>query len=262
MTSPADLAALRAAFDALRDATLTALDRPADPGDNPPPPKPVGKYPSDVLDLRNWTIMLPTGGQGDPDNEYVIGRSIPGVLFVDTDGAVVFRTDVVNGVHSGGSKYPRTEAREMVDDDWTKAAWPSTSPRWLQADLAIDTSHLTTRKRINGMQIHDGGDDVCQVMAREDGKLGLAHNDGDSFEVIDPAYVSGTRFTCKILVTGTGRLQVFYNGAKKVDVPKTGTGWYWKVGCYAQTGGASTYKEPAGSYAQVKVWSFTTGKTG
>lgn len=261
---PASDKALRAAFDALRDVVVgafDALDTPPAPEPDPEPaPVPSKLHPSDVLDLTKWTIMLPTGSQGDPDNDYVIDKSIPGVLFVDpADGAVVFRVDVVNGVHSPNSNFPRTEAREMVDDDWTKAAWSSTGPRWLEADLAIDTSHLTTRRRCNGIQIHDGGDDVCQIMAREDGKLGLAHNDGGSFEIIDPAY-AGARFTCRVSVSGS-RIKVAYNGRQAVDIPKKGTGWYWKVGAYAQTGGASTYRERAGSYAQVKVYSLATGQS-
>jgi hypothetical protein len=220
-------------------------------------PQPGGEHPSDVLDLRNWTVMLPTGTQGDPDNEYIIGRSIPNTLFVE-DGAVVFRTDVVNGVHSPNSKYARTEAREMADANWTKASWTSAGPRWIEADLAIDASHLSTRKRINGVQIHDGGDDVCQVMLHETQGLGLMHNDGKTFESIDPSY-RGERFTCRVEVNAN-RIQVRYNGRVAVDIPETGTGWYWKVGCYSQTGGASEFREPAGSYAEVKVWSFTTGR--
>lgn len=222
----------------------------------PPPPVPTTRKPAEVLDLRNWTVMLPTGSEGDPDNLYPAKAGvIPQVLYVDDSGAVVFETPA-DGVHSSGSKYPRTELRQMNDANWTKAAWPSTRASSLECELAFDLSGLSTRRRANAMQIHDGGDDVCQIMHREDGKLGLAHNDGASFEIIDPAYVNGTRFTAKIVVTGDGLLQVFYNGAKRVEVPKKGTGWYWKQGCYLQTGGASTFKEPAGARGRVKVWRY------
>lgn len=237
----------------------------AGPGVELPPGEPEPQpgeppQPSDVLDLRNWTIMLPTGSQGDPDNEYVIGRSIPNTLFVDpADGAVVFRTDVVNGVHSPNSKYPRTEAREMADGDWTKASWNSTEGHWLEADLAADTSHLSTRARTNAIQIHDGSDDVMQVMRHERDGLGVMHSDGKAWESIDPTYRDSQRFKCKVHAVGN-RIKVYYNGALAVDIPKTGSGWYFKIGCYAQTGGSSTFVEPAGSYAQVKVWSFTTGR--
>lgn len=263
MTQPIDYVATQLdRIEAKLDQVLTQLTgTPPVPVPVPPPgptpnPVPSAKYPSDVLDLRNWTIMLPTGGDGDPDNLYLVGKSLPDVFYLDpTDGAVVFRCPP-DGVHSSGSKYPRTEARQMADNKWTKAAWSSSGSHTLECDLAIDTSHLSTRRRIVAMQIHDGGDDVCQLMYREDGKLGLAHNDGDSFEIIDPGYVNAARFVCRI-EADSNRIRVFYNNVKRVDIAKSGTGWYWKFGSYLQTGGASDYNEPAGAYGQVKVWRYT-----
>lgn len=225
-----------------------------DPGGEDPGGDPSGTHPSDILDLRNWTIMLPTGGQGDPDNDYLIGETIPNVFFV-RDGAVVFRTPA-DGVHSPNSKYARTEARQMEDGDWTKSAWPSSGDHSLECVLSIDASNLEGRKRINGMQIHDGGDDVCQLMRHESEGLGLMHDDGESFEVIDPDYVDGTKFKCKIQAVND-TIQVFYNGQHVVDIEKSGSGWYWKFGCYLQTGGASEYEEPDGAYGEVTVWSYT-----
>jgi hypothetical protein len=222
-------------------------------------PGPGEPHPSDVLDLRHWTIMLPTGSQGDPDNLYVIGQSIPNTLFtrydVDSDDdGVVFRCPA-NGFHSPNSKYPRTEARQMADAKWTKAAWSSSGSHSLEAELAIDASHLSARKRVNGLQIHDGGDDVCQIMRHETKGLGLMHSDGKAWESIDPGYGDGVRFTCKILAE-KDRLKVFYNGELKVDIPKKGTGWYWKMGAYLQSGGASEHKEPAGAYGEVTIWRY------
>lgn len=234
-------------------------DIPEDPPEGPdpedPPPGPVtGTHPSNKLSLANWTIMLPTGSQGDPDNEYVIGRSIANTVFVRADDGVVFRTPA-NGNHSPNSKYSRTEARQMLDANWTKAAWSSSGDHSLQLDLAIDASHLSTRKRINGMQIHDGGDDVCQIMRHESQGLGLMHNDGNSWVSIDPNYTDGTRFLCKIHALNN-RLIVHYNGVKKVDIAKTGSGWYWKWGCYLQSGGASEFNEANNAYGEVVVWSY------
>jgi poly(beta-D-mannuronate) lyase len=209
-----------------------------------------GRRPSDVLDLRNWTIMLPTGSQGDPDNRYVIGETIPDVLFV-RDGGVVFQANA-GGFHSPNSKFARCEAREMKDDDWTKAAWKSSESHSLECDLAIDVSGLAKRKRINGMQIHDGGDDVCQIMV--DGtKLQLAHDDGRSFELIDDNY-TGERFTCRIAVANN-RIKVFYNGAQKVDIPKSGSGWFWKMGCYLQSDVPNHHEDPDATGA-VTIWRY------
>lgn len=249
----------------LSDFTVwVATDVPVKGGDEPddedeqdedPPPSTGGPHPSDVLDLRSWTVMLPTGGQGDPDNLYLIGQSIPGVFFV-RDGGVVCRAPA-DGVHSPNSKYPRTELRQMANDDWTKAAWPSLAGHSLEAELAIDTRGLAARRRINGLQIHDGGDDVCQIMCHETDGLGLMHSDGNAWESIDPNYVDGTRFTCKITAEGD-RIQVDYNGARVVDIPKKGSGWYWKAGCYLQTGGASEHHEPAGATGEVVIWRLVT----
>lgn len=220
----------------------------------PSPPASGGLLPADVLDLRHWTIMLPRlrPGSDKPENTYG-GRwgELPGELFVRADRGVVFRAPA-NGGHSPGSKFPRTECREMADEQWTKAAWSSSEPHSLECEMAIDASGLVKRKRICGMQIHDAKSDVCQVQRHETKGLVFVHNDGDSLEVIDPDYVDGTRFTCKITATG-GRLLVDYNGARKVDVAAAGEQWYWKYGCYLQSN-VEHYGEPVGAFGEVVVW--------
>lgn len=235
-------------------------DPPGDPDPEEPPP-PIGTHPSNILDLRNWTIMLPTGSQGDPDNEYIINRTIPNVLFVRQDAGVVFRTPA-NGVHSSGSDFSRTECRQMQNASWLKAGWSSSGNHTLECVLSLDARHLTARKRLNGMQIHDGSDDVCQIMRHESWGLGFMHNDGNSWVSIDPNYVDGTRFTGKLSAVNN-RILFHYNGVKKVDVAKSGSNWYWKWGCYIQSGGASDHEEPNSAYGEAVVWSYaiTGGNT-
>ena len=217
----------------------------------------TGTFPTDILpELKTWTVMTTTGTQGDPDNDYYIAEDIDNVFYVDSDGGVVFRADA-NGFHSPNSNYCRVEGRQMKDANWNKAAWPSSGNHTLECVLAFDTSHLKFR-RINGMQIHDGGDDVCQIMRHESLGLGFMHNDGKSFVSIDPSYQDGKIVTVKI-EAANNVIRVYYNGVKKVEVPKTGSGWYWKVGCYNQTGGAKVERpEPKGNYGQVKVYKLVT----
>lgn len=231
-------------------------DEPEDP-----PGGGDGTRPDEVLDLRLWTVMLPRlKDDGDtPMNDYASkwGNSYPDWFFVrDVDGtpAVVFRTPA-DGDHSKNSKYARTECREMVDTDWGEASWSSKGPRSLTCDLAIDASGLSRRKRINGMQIHDGGDDVCQIMRHEEWGLGLMHSDGKSWESIDPDYRDGERFTCT-LAAKDDRITVDYNGRRVVDIPKKGSSWYYKFGCYLQSGGSSEFEEPAGASGEVVVFSY------
>lgn len=233
-------------------------EKPDAPAPEPGTPS-TAKHPSDVIpEFRRWTTMLTTGTQGDPDNEFVIGRSIPGVYYVQDDGGVVFDCDP-NGFHSSGSKYPRVENRMQSEkpETWNpKSAWPSSGDHRLRAVLSSDTSKLSGRKRGNLIQIHDGADDVCQIQMREGQGLGFAHDNGKSWISIDPNYRDGQKFTCEIQAV-RNRIVVLYNDAKVVDVPKSGTGWYWKIGAYVQSGGASEHKEPAGARYRVVVYSCT-----
>lgn len=234
---------------------------PEEPGPSEPeqPEEPgTGTTPADVLDLRAWTLMLPImKTDGDtPKNDYAVKwGTLPEIFFV-RGGAVVCRTPP-NGDHSKGSKFPRTELRQMRNPapDWEEAAWSSSGDHSLECDMAIDASHLFTRRRINGMQIHDGADDVCQIMRHESDGLGLMHSDGNAWVSIDPTYRDGQRFRCRIHAV-SNRIKVYYNDMLAADIPKVGTGWFWKMGCYLQTGGSSKFIEPSGTYGEVVIYSY------
>jgi hypothetical protein len=177
--------------------------------------------------------MLPTGSQGDPDNDYPakIGE-VPNVFFMNADGSYTFRTRV-DGVHSSGSKYPRTELREMTDANWGKAAWTNKSGvHTLDVRQAI--THTTSVKpHVVAAQIHDGGDDVIQI--RLEGKeLAVHYNDGNNRIVIDPNYNLGAAYNLKI-VAANSKIDVYYNGALKATVTESGSSWYFKAGCYLQS---------------------------
>ena len=220
---------------------------PSVPGNRP--------HPSDLLPvLGGWTVMLPTGTQGSPDNGYIIGKSIPGIYFVDEDKDgphVVCRTPA-NGVHSKGSDFARTEGREMFDKNWTKASWPSKGPRGLYARLAIDTSHLHF-PRVNGLQIHGGDDDIMQIMRHESKGLGVMHSDGKKWISINPNY-RGEVFTCLIQVINN-TIYVDYNGDRVAEFDASGSTWFWKAGCYNQTGGGREERPELNSaYGEVRIY--------
>lgn len=229
---------------------------PSTPQEPEPQEPSTGEWP---IDLRFWTLMLPVmKPDGDtPMNDYPAKFSAELLknYFFTQNGAVVCRAPA-NGAHSKNSKYVRTELRQMIDADWNEAAFPSSGDRSLECDMYIDASNLSTRQRVNGMQIHDGGDDVCQIMRHERDGFGLMHSDGKAWESIDPTYRDGQRFKCRIHAV-KNRIKVYYNGALAVDIPKTGSGWYWKMGCYNQSGGASTFIEPASAYGEVGIYSYT-----
>lgn len=232
-------------------------DDEPDDGDGDDESPAGGQHPSDVLRvLKDWTIMLPTGSPGDPDNEYLVGVSIPDTYFVRDDEhgrGVVFRTYPATANHSKNSRYGRTEGRQMVPGKkWEKSSWSSSEPHRLTARLAVDTSRLT-HEIVNALQIHDGGDDVAQVQVRE-GVLGVSHKDGKAWEVLDPGY-GGQTADIKVEVTGGGEIVFVYNGVEQAHIEKSGSGWYWKAGCYPNTGGANKDRpEAPTAYAEVILY--------
>ena len=99
-------------------------------------------------------------------------------------------------------------------------------------------------------QIHDSSDDVMEIRL-EGNRLIAQYNDGHTNITLDPSYSLGTVYDLKIVATG-GRVQVFYNGAKKVDVALQGSGWYFKSGSYVQSNMSKGDK--AGAVATVVIY--------
>jgi hypothetical protein len=240
-----------------------------DEGEEPPPA--TGLVPTDVLPiLKTWTVTTTTGKPGSPTNKYPIGdhAEIPGVFYVRPDRGVMFHA-TVNGVTTPNSKRCRVEGRQMADDRWTKAAWNGADPHTLDADLWISTAGLSKRKRVSGLQIHDGGDDVLQVLADAEHGLIVLTDDGKTMTVLDPGYHNEQRVKVGI-ETGVDKRKigdktvadvvVTYNGVEKARFTKTGTSWYFKAGAYLQASMAE-HGEPPTAYGEVVIYSMAaTGK--
>jgi hypothetical protein len=249
-------------------------EQPDEPSEEEPDeeePAPGGKLPTDVLPiLKTWTVTTTTGKQGSPTNKYPVGdhASIPGVFYVQSDGGVMFHA-TVNGFTTPNSKRCRVEGRQMADANWTKASWNGADPHVLDADLWISTAGLAKRKRVSGLQIHDGGDDVLQVLADAEHGLIILTDDGKTMTVLDAGYRDKQRFTCRI-ETGVDKRKVgdktvadvvvTYNGVEKARFVKAGTSWYFKAGCYLQASMAE-HGEPSTSYGEVVIYDLkTSGK--
>jgi hypothetical protein len=189
--------------------------------------------PSTVLDLSNWYLTLPTGKSGSPDTVYqpkLDTYTSTAFRLNSAENGVVF-TATAGGVTTSGSKYPRSELREMAGD--RKAGWSNKSgTHTLVARQAI-TKLPPVKPEIVSAQIHDGSDDVMQV--RLEGKrLMTQYNDGQSEITMDSAYVLGTVFEVRI-VAADSKVKVYYNGKLKATINKSGSGWYFKSGSYLQS---------------------------
>ena len=209
--------------------TPTTTTRPPTTTSTPPDTA----LPSTVLDLSNWYLTLPTGKSGSPDTVYqpkLDTYTSTAFRLNSAENGVVF-TATAGGVTTSGSKYPRSELREMAGD--RKAGWSNKSgTHTLVARQAI-TKLPPVKPEIVSAQIHDGSDDVMQVRL-EGTRLMTQYNDGQSEITMDSAYVLGTVFEVRI-VAADSKVKVYYNGQLKATINKSGSGWYFKSGTYLQS---------------------------
>ncbi len=189
--------------------------------------------PSDVLDLRNWYLTLPTGTAGAPDTvkQPALDRYTSTAFRLnDAKNGVVFTT-TAGGVTTSGSTYPRSELREMAGT--RKASWSNKSGTHTLVVRQAITELPAVKPEVVTAQIHNGSDDVMEVRL-EGNRLLAQYNNGQSDITIDPAYVLGTVFDLRI-VASSGKVRVYYNDVRKATINKSGSGWYFKSGSYLQT---------------------------
>ena len=189
--------------------------------------------PSDVLDLADWYLTLPTGKQGNPDTveQPDLGKLANEFFKVnDTGDGVVFSAPR-DGVTTKNSHFPRSELREMNGTE--KAAWSNTSGTHTLDVCEAITQVPSAKPEVVGAQIHDDKDDVLQIRL-EGQKLTVQYDDGKSEQVLDPNYTLGTPYNVQI-VAADSKVDVLYNGQKKAELPLKGSGWYFKAGAYVQS---------------------------
>lgn len=223
------------------------------PETSPPPPPAI--TPSSVLGLANWKLTLPvnTPHEGSPDEvqqpELASYSSDQFFHLTTAKDGVVFRANA-GGATTSNSGYPRSELREMTNSGKTKASWSNTSGTHTMTVRQAITHLPVVKPELVAAQIHDSSDDV--IMVRLEGKHLFIESGGKNIGTLDPAYQLGTVYTVKIEASG-GRIKVWYNDALKVDVAKSGSGWYFKAGCYTQS--SPKKGESADAYGEVVIYS-------
>lgn len=253
------------------DFGVTALPTPTispNPTTSPSPtflptstPPQTGLYlPSQVLNLTNWKITLPTGPSEHPTEitQPSLGSyKIDPWFIVGANSGVRFRAPV-NGTTTSGSGYPRSELREMTNNGSSTAIWSSTSGKHiLFIDEAI-TAVPRTKKHVVAGQIHGSSDDII-VIRPEDKKLFIDINGNDG-PTLDTNDTLGKRFNVKFVATG-GKTMIYYNNSSTAayTLTKSYSGAYFKVGAYTQsninTEPASFYN--SSNYGEVVVYNAT-----
>lgn len=199
----------------------------------------TGSAPASVLNLTNWKLTLPV--DGCDDNEWADEVTQPQLakfrdsryFTVNSARGVVFRARVDGARTSSNTKYPRSELREMTDRGEERASWSNKSSgdgvHKLTMEAAITAAPLN-KPQVVAAQIHDASDDVAMI--RLYGRqLVVDANDSKVQLLLDDDYQLGRRFTISITASN-GNIRVVYNNSRTVDYKRSGSGMYFKAGCY------------------------------
>ncbi|AXK37567.1 polysaccharide lyase family 7 protein [Streptomyces armeniacus] len=212
------------------------------------------ELPSEVLDLGNWKLTLPVGGDEDPTE--IVQPELDGYskdpyfTTAESGEAVRFRAPV-NGVTTGGSSYPRTELREMESDGEDEIEWSSTSGRHT-LEVREAFTHLPEDKpHVVGAQIHGGDDDVT-VLRLEGTKLYITEGDTAHHHLITDDYELGTVFELKYVVE-EGEIKVYFNGELEATLDHSDSSNYFKTGAYTQANCENSSPCDDGNYGEVEV---------
>ena len=224
----------------------------------------AAQLPSQVLDLSHWKITLPLAEAGAKTAVEIKQPQLatlvePSFFFVDpTLQAVVFRAPC-GGVTTKGSKFPRSELREISAADPEKSADWSTSDSQLHTMTVVEAvTRLPEHKpHVCCAQIHDADDDLIEVRV-ERTKLFVQRAKADD-AMLDPNYQLGTFFELKI-EAGGGHIRVWHDGVLKMDWEKDRSGCYFKAGCYTQSNLSKGDSADAYGEVAIRKLSVTTGK--
>lgn len=221
-------------------------------------PAPV--LPSDVLDLSDWKITLPTGKENSPTE--VTGAalkalSIPVTFWVADDGAVHFRA-AVNGVTTSNSGNPRSELREMQPGGSKVAKWSAKSGyhrlSWEEAFTHLPNPRTDGgHAGVVGAQIHDASNDITVFRCETTGLYVTKGND-THYALIDGHYTLGTRYRGRFEVDGS-TIRAYYNDALVATIPCKSTSLYFKAGCYTQANATNSTPANATNYGETVLYS-------
>lgn len=209
-------------------------------------------YNSDNFDLSNWKITLPVDSEGGTSGVAVevknlVGYEDPKYFYDAPDGAMVFSA-MVDGATTSGSKYARSELREMNGSD--RAAWKLSEGGTMTATLEVDKVPQKDGgpgKIVIG-QIH-GQDEELVRLYHENGKVYFVNdragssNDETTFALKDasgkePNISLNEKFSYKIDAKGDAlTVEVYADGQTYTSTSKINSVWqsdsfYFKAGAY------------------------------
>lgn len=209
-------------------------------------------YPSDLLaDLVHWKITLPIDKNGDDSSSAdnvddrntnaheildLVDVEFPPWFYVDVDGGeVMFRAHAA-GATTSGSKYPRSELRQLVgggDNYWSVHDY-----QHLETELRI--THLTEEKpEVSVVQIHGPSDEPLRVQVHRDIGVYIIWNEVNKDKDNALEYALGEQLRIAVTVENGEITTKITNIDRDTSYSKT---WestdsqgYFKVDCYTQS---------------------------
>ena len=236
-------------------------------------------YNSDNFDLSGWKITLPVGRPEERKKALEI-KDLKGFsskyFYAAEDGAMVFKAPV-DGVTTSGSKYPRSELREM--DGKEEAAWKLSEGGTMTATLKVDNVPTTDEDepaRVIVGQIHGEDEEPIRLYWHGDTLYFMNDRSGkkdneNKFEFHDtsgktPEVSLGEKFSYKIDARDeTLAVTIYADGNEYESVSKLNPVWkedtlYFKAGVYL----GANKKQGATGHGQVSFYkldySHTPGK--
>lgn len=201
---------------------------------------------------ENWKVTLPFGKKDHP-TEFLASDfpTLKNQYFYIKDNAIIFNAPC-NGVTTSGSKYPRSELREMTKKT-TKASWDFSKGVHSMTFTAA-CNHLPKNKpQVVMGQIHDSKDDVVEI--RLTGTHLEAIHNKTVFGTLQTNYQLGSFVEINIAAENK-QVKVSCNGKTVSFKPSSTKGCYFKIGCYVQSnaskGDGSDYGEVALSKLKVE----------
>jgi hypothetical protein len=131
-----------------------------------PTPTPTSTPSPGKIDLTNWNVTGDVDASGGLEGTAKIWTPVKQILpfiIFNADGSITF-TARVEGAHTSGSKYARSELRELINGK--NAAWRPSQGGALEAQLRVNEVPKRddgTPGRIIVGQIHGKSDELCRL---------------------------------------------------------------------------------------------------
>jgi hypothetical protein len=200
----------------------------------------MSKLPSEIINLENWYLTLPTGEPKNPDDIYnpeLLQYEHPVYFHAnEASDAVVFNA-FSGGATTKNTHNPRSELREMFGSG--QAWWSMLSGLHTMHLSGCTTALPKTRPSTVIGQIHRGVDDVielrCWIPRRSNTPVIDVFHDNINYGVLNPIYTLGDKYTIKVVAT-EGIISIFYDDMEtaKLTIPADYDRCFFKAGTYIQ----------------------------